>query len=333
MSTNFDNIDEQIAKHLAGENSPEEAADLQNWLAQSAENQRYFADLQWLWQNSPQAKTALARPVDTEAALQKVRQTIRENAQQRSLRVAFVRRWAMAAAAVFVLAVAAVWWFDGRSELHKIELAAAETVLENRLLDGTSVALNRLSSLRSVGTFNRRERRVRLTGEAFFEVAPDTLRPFVVEVADLEVKVVGTAFNVDERSQPGQVKVSVSHGKVRVSGRGEVVFLVADESAVCDLASGKITREQTPDPNFLAYRNRVFRFDSTPLQRVVQQLGKVYGVDISLKNKDLADCPLSARYENLPIERVLDLVAESFSLKVEKTPGGGFALDGQGCGD
>lgn len=333
MSTNFDNIDERIAKHLAGETTADEAAELQNWLAESAENQRYLTDLQWLWENAPQAQPAAARAVDTDAAFQKVQQRLRENAQRSSLRATFGRRWAMAAAAIFVAALAAVWWLDSGAEPPQIELAATDAVSENRLLDGTSVALNRGSSLRSVGTFNRRERRVRLSGEAFFEVAHDTVRPFFVEVQNMEIRVVGTAFNVDARSTAGQVKITVAAGKVRVSTPAERLFLTAGQAATCDVASGKITREQTPDPNFLAYKSRVFRFDSTPLRRVVEQLGAAYGVDISLKNKDLGDCPLSANYENLALQRVLDLVAESFSLKIERMPNGGFLLDGKGCGD
>ena len=58
---------------------------------------------------------------------------------------------------------------------------------------------------------------MRLRGEAFFQVKPDTERPFFVETGEVEIKVVGTAFNVDENSRPGQVVISVTEGKVLVT--------------------------------------------------------------------------------------------------------------------
>jgi ferric-dicitrate binding protein FerR (iron transport regulator) len=76
----------------------------------------------------------------------------------------------------------------------------------------------------------------------------------------------------------------------------------------------------------------MFRYNATPLKQVVQELSDVYGVDISLKNKVLENCQLYARYDNLELDRVLELVSESFSLTVERK-GDQILLDGTGCGE
>ena len=240
-------------------------------------------------------------------------------------------QWMPAAAAVLALVVAAVFFFRNPSETQEVQIAATANTLTDTLTDGSVVVLNRNSALRIAGNFNKKERRMRLEGEAYFEVAHDREKPFVIEVQQLEVKVVGTEFNVDNRSEPGRVKVSVTEGKVQLSAGAQSLLLVAGEQALYESATGNITRVATPNPNVLAYKNRLFDYDATPLGQVVRELSDVYGVDISLKNKVLENCPLHGRYENLELDRVLDLIADAFSLTVEKKDGK-VLLDGTGCG-
>lgn len=329
---NFDQeIDDLLAKRLAGENTPEEENVIRHWLESSSDNQKYFENLQWLWQHTPEARARPPRAVDTEAALQRVHGRLRQTGGgAKSIPLGF---WMRAAAAVFVLAAAVYFFRQNTRTSAPVQIASVERTLTDTLADGSVVTLNRRSGLAVSSGFNRRERRMHLQGEAYFEVKRDTNRPFIVEISDVEVKVVGTAFNVDNATNPEQVIVTVTEGKVRVSARDQALLLTPGEQVVYDKKTGALKRSTAPqNPNLLAYKNRVFHFDATPLRIVVQQVEKVYGVDIDLKNKSLEDCQLTADYNNLSIERVLSLIAESFSLQLEKKENR-FVLDGAGCGE
>lgn len=326
----MEDIDDLLAKQLAGENSPEEAATVQAWLAESPENQQYFAGLQQLWNDVPSAATPPPRAVDTEAALLRVKDQLRVQPRARIVSMGSWMRWA--AAAAVLLAVVAVWLLRPAAETEQPDIAALTSPRTDTLTDGSVVTLNRRSAIVAARGFNRHERRLRLQGEAFFQVKPDAQRPFVVEADAVEIKVVGTAFNVDERSRPGQVVVSVTEGKVQVAAAGQSLLLQPGERAVYTTTDHSLTRlTDTPDPNDLAYKTRVFHFVGTPLRDVVAQLSTVYGADISLKNKDLENCPLRADYNNLPLEAVLERLAEAFSLHIEYVNGGQIVLDGEGC--
>ncbi len=329
MPDHYTDIDELLAKQLAGEASPEEAQRIDDWLRASSHNQEYFNSLQRLWQQAAGTRTLPA--VDVEAALRKVKTALPEHSAPRA-RVIRLRTWLPAAAAALVLLIAAILFFRTPAVVQPLEIAATTATLTDTLSDGSVVVLNRQSGLRVATNFNRRERRLRLTGEAYFQVAHDTSRAFVVEVEQLEIQVLGTEFNVDSRSETGFVTVVVAAGKVQLRSTVQTEYLYAGQQAVYEAATGKITRQAQAKSNVLAYKNRQFRFDGTPLREVIRQLSDVYGVEIILKNKVLETCPLSAPFNNLELDQVLDIVATSFDLTIEKS-GETILIDGNGCGE
>lgn len=333
MKENYTNIDELLAKRLAGEATDAEMRAVESWLDESADNRQYFESLQRLWTQAPMSRAATLRPVDTESALQKVKLKMQPaSVAAPPARRVSMYRWVPAAAAVLILAIAAVWFFRDNTGAVGTQIVTTTATLTDTLTDGSVVVLNRNSGLQVAGNFNRKERRMRLSGEAYFTVTPDKEKPFVIEVQELEVKVVGTEFNVDSRSEPGRITVSVISGKVQLAAGVENLLLMAGEQAVYETASRKITRLAQPKPNVLAYKNRSFQYEATPLRQVIRELSDVYGVDISLKNKVLENCQLYGRYENLELDRVLDLIADAFSLTVEQRDGK-IVLDGTGCGN
>ena len=320
-------IDERLAKYLAGECTPGEQEEVARWLAESPVHQKYLDELKWLWEHASGGRTAPPREVDTEKALQQVKNRLRTPGASPVLRIQ--KGFWLRAAAVFVLAAAAVYWWTQWDAPAPVRIAATGAALTDTLSDGTVLQLAQQSGITLARGFNGRERRLRLQGEAFFQVAHDTTRPFIVEVQDMEVQVVGTAFSVDEAAEPGKVTVTVTEGKVRVSHKGQALLLGPGEQAAYDRAAGSLTRgTAAPEQS----GSRLFRFDATPLETVVSQVNRAYGANIILKNKNLEQCRLTATYNNLSFDRVLELIADSFSLKIVKTKEG-YVLEGDGCGE
>lgn len=318
--------DELIAKHLAGEISAEEQARLEKWLAQSPDNPLYFKQMQRIWQKSGSAMQPLPKGLDVEAALLRTKAKTQPKPAQTKV---FPFSWAYGAAAAIALLLGAFWFFQQNDEVSSLQLAARENTLRDTLSDGSVVAINQFSSLSA--TFTQQSRQVNMTGEAFFEVAPDAAKPFVVAVQQVQVTVVGTQFNIDNLSDPNWVIVSVLEGKVRVQSGGQTEFLTAGQQARIDCKSGQFIKNQTaPSGNESAWANRQFKFDDVPLSEVIPQLEKAYGVKITLANQGLESCRLYAPFNNEPLGRVLSVIAETFSLDVQQKDGGYF-LDGPGC--
>lgn len=325
MDYTFD-MDEIIAKRLTGEISEAENAWLEQWLAQSAVNRRYFEQMQGLWQRSGSGQYTLSRPIDVEAALAKTKANIRA---QKTAKSTPMRAWWLAAAAAVVLLLSAVWFLNQPAQT--IIMAAAEQPLRDTLSDGSMIALNEHASVSA--TFDRKTRRVKMQGEVYFDVAPNAEKPFVIDVRQVEVTVIGTRFNVDNYSDSNKIIVSVESGKVKVKSGNETVFLTMGEQASIDCQSGIITRSVLPSGgNVKGWLDRRFVFDDVPLAEVLPIISNAYGVSIELQNPKLGACRLHTRFNDEPIERVLELIAETFSLQIENR-NGRFYLNGAGCGN
>lgn len=319
-------IDDLLAKHLAGESTSSEETDLQAWLDASAENQQYYASLQRLWQEAPHAAPHLTHAIDTETALRKVKAQLSPHQQWQVSPVRY-GWWKWAVAAVFIGLVAAVWWWVRPSAVDSLQLVALHDPLRDTLTDGSVVMLSPGSSLQASAGFNHQERRLRLQGKGFFQVKPDAARPFFVDASGLEVQVVGTSFSVEE--QAGQVVVEVAEGKVRLRAHTQQLYLQQGDRAVYDLSSHALKPMQ-PDAT-IAPSAREFRFSGTPLGEVVRQLSTAYGKQIVLQNPALVACPLRADYLNLSLEQVLERLSEAFSLQIQWTDDDRVLLDGEGC--
>lgn len=322
-------IDERIARHLSGEITLEEQLLLEKWLAESSDNLRYFKQMNQLWKQSELEKMPLARPIDVESALAKTKAKIQRNSGKGPAKLRSINYWVMGIAASIALLVAAFLFFQQAANDTPFVLATKDDARCDTLRDGSVVSLNQYSSLDVA--FTGKARRVKMQGEAYFQVAHNPGKPFVIEAKQVEVTVVGTKFNINTRSDSTKVIVSVEEGRVRVQIGGAIAFLSAGEEASIDCLTGTITRRQLAvSGNVTAWANRQFVFDDVPLSEVIPLLEKVYQVDIRLENKDLERCRLHVRYNNEPIERILMLIAETFSLEI-KSVNGQYLLDGAGC--
>jgi transmembrane sensor len=317
MSEIYNNMDDILAKSLAQETSAEEEAIVQNWLKASSENVQYFKEFQWLWSQTQEAKPL--KPVNTEGALEKLHTRMDAAPALKAVKSPtqfFNLSFIMKAAAVLLIA------FGIYSQFIKTDppqtFAAVAKPKTDTLVDGSIVTLNKKSSLVLSERFNKRERRMKLTGEAYFEVAHDATRPFVVDVQDLEVKAVGTAFNIDNTTDVRFTSILVTDGKVQVTGRVETKFAVKGETAIYDNQTGRILIEMKQNENKLAYKTHQFHFDETPLSLAVLELSKAYGVSIILKNKQLEQCPVVVKFDNKSLEDVLTVLGNTCAFKFEK---------------
>lgn len=154
------------------------------------------------------------------------------------------------------------------------------------LPDESQVRLNSNSSL----TFEQTEnsRKVKLTGEAWFEVAKDSLKPFTVDGQNAQIKVVGTSFNAISR--PHSQMVSLLEGKVNYTIHGgKTVELKPGESAYADPKTGTISVYSDAVEDRITWMENIWTFDETPLRNIIVALKDNYNITTTVSDKKLLD--------------------------------------------
>lgn len=337
-------MDEQrLSNFLAGEASEAEAAAVRAWLAESVANRRDLDRLRRIWEA---AATPPPRPVDVDAAWQRVRGRMQTTAPTETrpetpvVPLNSARRWTVWRVAASVAVLLGLGWLGYRLAFQPVpavppvEVAAGNAPREVTLPDGSRVTLNRASRLRYAAEFGGETRLVALTGEAFFDVKRNAAKPFVIEARNTEVRVLGTSFNVNAATP--DVTVTVATGTVRFSGKTEKarhsgVILTKAETATFRAAADTILKGNRPNPNALAYKTRVLLFENTPLSEVVEALNHTYGANLTLA-RALRTCPLTATFDNEPLDTILGVLADTYRLRIERGPNGRIAIEGEGCG-
>ncbi len=148
------------------------------------------------------------------------------------------------------------------------------------LSDGSKVWLNAASSMRYPVTFAKDDRRVEISGEAYFEIAKDPSRPFVVRINQMEVQVLGTSFNINGYQDEASIRTTLLEGNIRIHAPGEVKQITPGQQAIY-LTGEKlmITNDVNLDET-VAWKDGHFQFDNSEIQSVMRQLSRWYDMDV-----------------------------------------------------
>ncbi len=149
------------------------------------------------------------------------------------------------------------------------------------LSDGTRVWINADSELEYPVEFIKKERIVKLSGEAYFEVAPNPERPFIVEAGGIQTRVLGTSFNIQAYRNEKSVHTTLLTGSIRVAVEhgGESVLLEPGREAIWEKGSGAIRVEAVDTEKAIAWRYGNFIFEEEDIEVVMRMLSRWYGVE------------------------------------------------------
>jgi len=163
-------------------------------------------------------------------------------------------------------------------------------VIDMTLADGSRVWLNAGSSVTYPIAFTGNERKVQITGEAYFEIAHNASKPFFVTNGDVQVKVLGTHFNVNAYEDEDAVRVTLMEGSVNVSRltTHDSRLLKPGEQAVAtlSLSKGPLTIHRSPDlEQVLAWKNGMFLFKNTSIDAIMKQVARWYDVEVVFEDR------------------------------------------------
>lgn len=184
------------------------------------------------------------------------------------------------------------------------------------LPDGTLVSLNSASKIKYDNSYNRKQRRIILEGEAYFEVAKDKDRPFIVTANNIDVEALGTSFNVKSYSTEGNITVTLVEGKLRVSNDISETFLKPNERLVYDKRTESFDKKNTYDvSNVAAWRNNELAFYGETLEDIGHVLSRIYNIDIVFTSESAKHYSFSGVIRNNSLNNVMEIISMTAPIK------------------
>lgn len=191
--------------------------------------------------------------------------------------------------------------------------------------DGSEVWLNAGSRLEYPATFeNASERRVRIEGEAFFEIKRDTCRPFCVELGDGEcIRVLGTSFNVNAYAGAGRHVTTLVTGRIGYAAEAgaEEVVLKPNQQVSRDLAAGTVAVNAVDASVYGAWKEGWLWFENESLPALAERLGRIYGIRVEVAAR-LGEYTFSGKIrQDRGVEYILNLLSETSDVVCEVEDG------------
>lgn len=329
------NIESLLVKYFNNEATEMEVFEVNSWRSLSEENESYFKELQLIWLDTgiiSDNKEVESLTVDTHKAWSKLSARIDEGnvlgTSSFKLNISLLTK----VAAVFIVVIGGIWFFNSLTKETAIqqELIATNNTINKKLSDSSLIVLNKNAKLIYPSEFTGNERRVKLKGEAYFNITPNKQKPFVIEIDESIVKVLGTSFVVRESIIDSTISVFVETGKVMFSYNNQEVILTKGMSATFDKKMKTINKEKTPLINLGAWESKKITFKQTSLKEVVKVLNEVYNKNVILQNESMNNCSLTVTFNNESFEDVMEIIQVTFNYELEEIEGA-IIIKGDGC--
>lgn len=307
MDKNYTHInDDLLAKYLLGEATAPESEQVEAWAKSNPNHLKQLEDFRTILEKS---KLQIDPQIDEQQALGRL--NARLETEKKTINYTFILRWV---AVVFIFFSAGLFFYNNLIG-NKINVNSGENTLTQALPDGSTAILNKQSELSFVGGFFNKTRNVKLKGEAFFKVSANKSKPFIISVNDVQVTVVGTAFNV--KSNGAAVVVIVESGIVKVNNRNDSVRLTAGEKVEVSQNQQHLSKGENQGKLYNYYYSNELLCDGTPLIELVAVLNQKFKSNIVIENPALKMLPISTTFKNESLKEILTVIAETFKIRVE----------------
>lgn len=312
--------EETLLKYIKNQLGNKEKRLVVEWIHASDENQEHY--------NMLKAKHTVSGFNDPLLDVDRTYAKIRERKRRQKIKKA-VLQW------IPVAGVLVLGWFVydflnspevtkngiiNNVEMRMVEESTPKGISRKIMLpDGSKVVLNVDSKLRYSGTFQDSLREVFLTGEAYFEVKKDVSRPFVVHAGEMNVKVLGTSFNVRSYSEDQDTKATLVDGSVEIeSAYGAPVKLKPLQTASLDRQDKRIEIKRVSAEEAVSWKEGKLIFRETLMEDVLEDLERRYDVKFDIQSEVLYDYLYTGTFDNLTIDEVLKVLKISSPIEYKR---------------
>jgi transmembrane sensor len=253
------------------------------------------------------------------------------------------RRWYAVAAGLILMALTLWVLLPGKNKagtpIAKNENNTFQPIADNngkkyvRLKDGSTVLLNEGSRLEYPDNFVAGTREVILSGEAYFDIRHDALKPFIVHTGTVSTTVLGTAFNIRAYPDQKEITVTVTRGKVKVSDNRKTIGVITpNESIAVNLENKSYRQEKVNAEEVVEWKKQYLVLDNISLEDAAILIDNKYHVNISFSKEALRQCRISATFlNNENLEQVLTVVTAVVDAAYTIQPNDQVIISGEGC--
>jgi ferric-dicitrate binding protein FerR (iron transport regulator) len=310
-----------IRKLLVGKANHKEVGELNGWFIQkSSEHDTIFNQTSW-----GLVKEQIWRQVSLQVGY-----------LNKPIRI--VKLYSSVAAAILVIGLTVYFttsdsfklWFGNHMATKYTYETGIEEIKELYLPDSTHVWLNAKSTLSYSSKYNKANRKVKLNGQAYFEVSRDTTAPFIVYTENSITRVLGTSFSV--RSYSNETNhIGVTSGRVEVKlpriKKQNYILLPGDKLQYRTDKKDVRIIHGTETMKLAAWRYNTLHFESTPLKDVTATLERAYGVQIHIKDNSIAERQFKGTFENPDLDKMLRILGITMGLDITKTSNGKITIN------
>jgi len=317
---------ELIAKQLKGEATPEEHMLIDDWINESQEHKEIARQFEIVWNKTKINYSAKNSDQVFDKIMLKINQ---ENQRNRYVSQAaeHTNRWRTfsygTAAAMVIIVAATILIFSHKENRSATPLPEASQIskalpkgqkMKIFLPDGSVVWLNAESEITYPDRFDESNRLVALKGEAYFDVASDATKPFIVQTHGLEVVVLGTTFNVRSYLDEKTTEVALESGKVLINLNSQNLgkyILTPGEGMEYDASDDSIKQFEVDHKTAFSWKDGVIYFNDASFNEVISRLSRWYGVEFTVENYHRQKWVYSGEFKDENLNNIL--LAMSFT--------------------
>ena len=303
---------ELLHRLIAGTTTEEENRQLMEWFRQCASKEEFFMLFETAWKESPDE---MPRDVQERMYRRLSRELDEKKTKTILLRSRFSWKiWPQIAVACIIIVLGLVNYrmSDKQKQLSTqnfMVLAEKGQRAFITLPDSTKVWLNSDTKISYPADYGLKERNVTLVGEAYFEVAKNPDKRFIVEAKGMQVEALGTSFNVNAYQNDNKIIASLFSGSVRVSYDRHVAILEPHESIRVDLLNRSFSRYKDESmQNIALWRKNEITFDGESLEEITHIMSRLYNTTICIEDESLKKVCYIGTIRNNNLENFIDII-------------------------
>lgn len=263
-----------------------------------------------------------------------INKTIREDRQAKQLHQYKLYSIAATIALLFATGISLFFSTTGKySQTNYVFTTGIQSIESVILPDGTSVQLGPGSTLEFPAEFIGKERKIKLEGQAFFDITPDKRMPFIVETPAMNVQALGTAFELFCYEEENISEAILLNGKIKISTHGDEnkkpieYYLLPNEKFLLEKNNENVVKTAIDADKYTSWRKgKVLIFENEKLSTIIPRLEQWYGREIIYQKEISETYRFSFKIRDESIEKILFIMGESSPLKFEKTNTGDYLL-------